>query len=84
MFSGKTTVGIGQCRLFVDLCKKWVSLCGCVCVCACVLVCLCVPCVDVFVYMLVGNIATSCVSGDTQDAELKTTRDLRQIFGELI
>lgn len=71
-------VGIGQCRLFVDLCKKWVSLCGCVCA------YLYVPCVDVFVCMLVGNIATSCVSGDAQDAELKTTRDLRQIFGELI
>lgn len=58
-------VGIGQSRLFVHLCKKWVNLCGCVCVYLYVL------CVDVFVCMLVGNIATSCVSGDTQDAEVK-------------
>lgn len=59
----QNTVVIGQCRLFVRLYKKWVSLCGCVY--------LYVLCVDVFVCMLVGNIATSLVSGDTQDAELK-------------
>lgn len=56
MFAGKTLAVIGQCRLFVHLYKKWVSLCGCVCVC----VCFCMLCVCV--RMLVGNIATSCVS----------------------
>ncbi len=70
-------VGLGQCKLFVHLYKKWVSLCGCV------RVYLYVPCADVFVCTLVGNVATSCVSGDT-GCRSKTTRDLKQIFGESI
>lgn len=44
---------------------------GSACVGVCVCVCLHVLCVDMFVCMLVGNVATSSVSGDTQDAEPK-------------
>ena len=41
-------------------------VCVCVCVCACVRVCVCV--LACLLCMLVGNVATSFVCGDTQDA----------------
>lgn len=66
MFAGKTWLVLANAGSLY-ICIRSGSACVGVCVC----VYLYVLCVDVFVCMLVGNFATSCVSGDTQDAELK-------------
>lgn len=81
MFAGKTLAVIGQCRLFVHLYKKWVSLCGCVCVCVCFCMFLAYMCLCAHAGGQYCNIM--CILRDT-GCRTKTTRDLKQIFGELI
>lgn len=77
MFAGKMWPGSASARLFAHLYKKWVSVCVYVCVRVCsVRICVCLHAGGQSCNIMCIWRYTGC--------RVKTTRDLKQIFGELI